>query len=124
MKWFNRLCYLVATEICMVRTDPRTSWRGHGLGWGDQKGFRSLSIPESRAGLGTPPGHQVSPGLPAVTFPLWAEPGTGLCWPLTEGVGDRSLQELRASLLPSLCLSARAAAHAAGLTQDLEVETT
>lgn len=29
MKWFNRLCYLVATEICMVRGKPGgMAWHG------------------------------------------------------------------------------------------------
>lgn len=77
VKWFNRLCYLVATEICMVRGDPAQAGMAHGQGWGDQKSFWSPSIPKPRTRLGTPLGRQVSPGLPAVTFPLWAEPGTG-----------------------------------------------
>lgn len=57
MKWFNRLCYLVATEICMVRGKRGPTWQSQGsqglggahLG-GNRKDFLSLSISKPRPG--------------------------------------------------------------------------
>lgn len=74
------------------------------MGW-NHKDLLSLSVSKPRARLGTPPGHQVSPGLPAVTFPLWAEPGTD---PLASDRGCQRLlaKSMRGSLcFPNLCLS-------------------
>lgn len=61
MKWFNRLCYLVATEICMVRrklgdmTQHSQSLQGSGGDHleGNQKGILSLSVSKPRIKLGT-----------------------------------------------------------------------
>lgn len=52
MKWFNRLCYLVATEICMVRRKPdlELAWpklarAGEEPPWGgNQKTMMSPSV--------------------------------------------------------------------------------
>lgn len=89
VKWFNRLCYLVATEICMVRRKPG-AWPGTAKGgrvWKEPtgrepEGLLSPCISKPRARLSIPPGHPVSPSLPAVTFAPWVEPGRDP-WPLT-----------------------------------------
>jgi hypothetical protein len=65
VKWFNRLCYLVATEICMVSRKPG----GHGglawpkAIWGNWKAYGAPTISKPRTRLATPPGHQVHPFL-------------------------------------------------------------
>lgn len=47
MKWFNRLCYLVATEICMVgrKLGSMTGTAKGGRGWGEPtwEGTRRVS---------------------------------------------------------------------------------
>ena len=77
MKWFNRLCYLVATEICMVRRKPdlELAWpklarAGEEPPWGGEPEDHDEPIcllAQSQAEH--PLGHQVLPGLPVETFP-------------------------------------------------------
>ena len=45
MKWFNRLCYLVATEICMVRREPAPELAWPDLAW-PELAWPELAWPE------------------------------------------------------------------------------
>ena len=45
MKWFNRLCYLVATEICMVRREPAPELAWPELAW-PELAWPKLAQPE------------------------------------------------------------------------------
>lgn len=90
-----------------------------GLG-GAHLGGNQPVCPKPRARLGTPPGNQVSPGSPAVTFPLWVEPPAS----------NRGCQGLPAEGGGGLCFlhlglpGPGPAAHVVWLAQDLEVEST
>lgn len=113
MKWFNRLCYLVATEICMVRgkrghdlAKPRQLGVGRSPPGREPEGRLEPVHRQAQARLGTPPEHQVHLACLQVTFALWAEPGTD---PLASDRGRQRLlaEDMRGDLcFPTLCLSA------------------
>lgn len=116
VKWFNRLCYLVATEICMVRwklggmTQHSPGWQGTwpsiaqgGRGWRDPPGRESEGYLEPVGVQGQDEAGHLS-GTAGVTqlacsdLSLWSEPGTD---PLDSSMGhQRPLAEgLRSGLL-------------------------